>query len=124
MTTSTWSEPLIVDSTLKKVESLIKKNLPSKQGLMAFLKHCCTCRHYFLRIKKCGSHICGICKPVKLPMEVFESLYVLPDPVPSDNRHHKTLEELHGTQMKSTDFHFRRHPNRRQPSPFQLVSSM
>ena len=47
---SMWSELLIVDSTLQKDESLTKKNLPSKQGLMAFLKHCCTRRHYSFHV--------------------------------------------------------------------------
>ena len=93
MTGSMWSELLIVDSTLKKEKSLIKKNLLSKQGLMAFLKHCCTCRHYSFQIKKCGSDICGICQLVKLPNEIFESLHVLPDPVSSEDGHYKTLEE-------------------------------
>ena len=68
---SMWSELLIVDSTLQKDESLTKKNLPSKQGLMAFLKHCCTRRHYSFQIKKCGSDTCDICKPVKLPQGGF-----------------------------------------------------
>ena len=68
------SELLKVDSTLQKDQPLTKKNLPSKQGRMAFLKHCCTRRHYSFQIKKCGSDTCDICKPVKLPKEVFDSL--------------------------------------------------
>ena len=42
---SMWSKLLIVDSTFQKDESLTKKNLPSKQGLMVFLKYCCIRRH-------------------------------------------------------------------------------
>ena len=32
------------------------------------------------------------------PKEVFDSLHVLPDPVPSEDGHYKTLEELLGTE--------------------------
>ena len=95
---SVWSELLIVDSTLQKDEFLTKRNLPSKQDLMAFLKHCCTRRHYSFQIKKCGSDTCDICKSVELPKEVFHSLHVLTDPVPSEDGHYKTLEELLGTE--------------------------
>ena len=44
------------------------------------------------------SDTCDIFKPVKLPKEVFDSLHVLPDLVPSEDGHYKTLEELLGTE--------------------------
>ena len=44
------------------------------------------------------SDTCDIFKPVKLPKEVFDSLHVLPDLVPSKDGHYKTLEELLGTE--------------------------
>ena len=113
-----WSGLLIVDSALQKDESLTK-NLPSKQGLVAFLKHCCTRRHYSFQIKKCGSDACDICKPINLPKEVFDSLIVLPDPVPCEDGHYKTLEELFGTE---TDRNHRpslqKTPKRKKTLPF------
>ena len=32
------------------------------------------------QIKKCGKSECGFCKPVRLPLDVFESLNFIPDP--------------------------------------------
>ena len=61
---SMWKTVQEIDSTIEKDELLTKKNLPSKQGLTAFLKHCCTSRHYSFQIKKCGSKSCGMCGPV------------------------------------------------------------
>ena len=92
---SMWSKLLIVDSALQKNESLTKKNLTSKQGLMAFLKHCCTHCHYSFQIKKCSSDTCDICKPVRLPKEVFDTL---PDPLSGEDGHCKSLDDLLGTE--------------------------
>ena len=92
-----WNELLTVDSTLTKDESVSEKSVHSKPGLAAFLQHCCTCRHYLFQIKKCGSETCDICKPVRLPKEVFNSLQILPDPVPGEDGHYKTLDDLLGT---------------------------
>ena len=91
-----------IDSTIEKDESLTKKNLPSKQGFTAFLKHCCTTRHYSFQIKKCGSESCGMCGPVRLLKDVFDQLHFLPDPVPGDDGHYKTFKDLLGTKMDET----------------------
>ena len=114
-----WSELLMVDSTLNKDESLTKKELSSKQDLKVFLEHCCTCRHYSFQIKKCGSLTCTICKPVRLPKEVFDSLHVLPDPVPGEDGHYKSFENLLGT--KTDERHrpsLQRTPKRKKTLPF------
>ena len=95
---SMWETVQEIDSTIKKDESLTKKNLPSKQGLTAFLKHCCTSRHYSFQIKKCGSESCGMCGPVQLPKEVFDQLHFLPDPVPGDDGHYRAFKDLLGTK--------------------------
>ena len=120
---SMWSKLLIVDPALQKEESLKKKNLPSKQGLMAFLKHCCTRRHYSFQIKKCGSSTCDICKPVRLPKEVFDTLHVLPNPVPGEDGHYKSLDNSLGT-VTDTGHPFKRRPNERKRSLFQPASRM
>ena len=44
------------------------------QNLQAFLKHCCRERHYFFDIKKCGNAACTICKPPRLPSDLFSKL--------------------------------------------------
>ena len=46
---------------------------------------------------KCGNTSCLICKPVRLDLDIFKSLHYLPDPVPGDDGHYKSFEELYGT---------------------------
>ena len=99
---SMWETVQEIDLTIEKDESLTKKNLPSKQGLTAFLKHCCTSRHYSFQIKKCGSESCGMCGPVRLPKEVFDQLHFLPDPVPGDDGHYRAFKDLLGTKTDKT----------------------
>ena len=99
---SMWETVQEIDSTIQKDESLTKKNLPSKQELTAFLKHCCTRCHYSFQIKKCGPKSCGMCGPVRLPNEVFDQLHFLPDPVPGDDGHYRAFKDLLGTKMDKT----------------------
>ena len=42
--------------------------------------------------------LCTICKPVRLPKEVSDSLHILPDPVPGEDGHFKSFENLLGTK--------------------------
>ena len=64
--------------------------------MQEFLEHCCTARHYSFTIKKCGKPACTICRPPRCSPEDFEQLYLLPDPVPGDDMHCKSFEELYG----------------------------
>ena len=48
---SMWKVVQAVDSCIEKDESLTKKSLSSKQELSAFMKHCCTSRHYSFRLR-------------------------------------------------------------------------
>ena len=60
-------------------------------------------RHYSFTIKKCGEPACTICRPPHCSPEDFEQLYRLPDPVPGDDMHYKSFEELYG--KKTTEDH-------------------
>jgi hypothetical protein len=62
------------------------------------MEHCCKARHYFFSIKKCSELTCTICRPLYCSPEDFEQLHYLPDPVPGENLHYKSFEELYGTQ--------------------------
>lgn len=64
---------------------------------MEFLNHCTTSRSYFFCIKKCGAQDCQICTPPCLPPDVFAQLHTFPDPVPGDDGHYKSFEDLFGT---------------------------
>ena len=91
-----WSEVQKVDSTLVKDECLTKKSsLPSQSDL--FFEHCCVCHHYCFQIKKCGSVECTMCKPPKLPRDIFDTIHFLPDPIQGDDGHYMTFEQLVGS---------------------------
>ncbi|SRR6266542_1427323 len=55
-------------------------------------------RHYFFIIKKCDKLDCSIYHPSHCSQEDFELLYRLPDPVPGNDLHYKSFEELYGAQ--------------------------
>ena len=58
------------------------------------MQHCCHERKYIFGIKKCGKCDCSICRPPRLPDDVFKDLCHLPDPVPADEMH---FIDLYGT---------------------------
>src|SRR5256885_13251002 len=66
--------------------------------MQEFLEHCCKGRHYFFSIKKCGESTCTICRPLRCSPEDFEQLHYLPDPVPGEDLHYKSFDELYGIQ--------------------------
>ena len=67
------------------------------QILQVFLKHCCREHHYFFDIKKCGDLACTICKPPRLPPDLFVKFEHFPDPMPGQDGHYKRFEEVFGT---------------------------
>ncbi|RHZ79314.1 hypothetical protein Glove_149g107 [Diversispora epigaea] len=74
------------------------EQIKRKPLLQEFLNHCCTARHYFFVIKKCGKSACTICYPLCCSQKEFEQLHYLPDPVPGDDLHYKPFEKLYGIQ--------------------------
>ena len=48
-----------------------KAPLSSHPSLKDFLDHCCQQRHHSFCIKKCGDANCNICKPPRLPLDIF-----------------------------------------------------
>ena len=73
-----------------------RSKLPGFPKLNKFFSHCCQTRHYSFCIKKCGSVDCRICKPLRLPGDVFQSLHFIPDPV-ADGNAYKPFDEVYGT---------------------------
>ncbi|XP_070563443.1 uncharacterized protein [Ptychodera flava] len=93
-----WQAVLKVDNTLQ-LDQLTTKDIRSKPALNKFMEHCTTSRKYFFTIQKCGKDNCDICKPPRLPKDVFRLLCPLPDPVPTpDGEHYKSFSELYGTE--------------------------
>ena len=98
-----WSVLLLIDATLTK-DDTTKRLVSKKPDLCAFLKHCCQSRHYSFQVKKCGVSSCTICKPVRMSMDVFSTLHFLPDPIPDNNTHYKSLCDVYG---QKTDEEYR-----------------
>ncbi|CAG8633361.1 11116_t:CDS:2 [Ambispora leptoticha] len=48
--------------------------------------------------QKCGESSCTICRPPRCSQEEFEQLHCLPDPIPGDDLHYKSFEEIYGTR--------------------------
>ena len=92
-----WSQLKEIDPEfdLSPTDKIPRKKVT--QNLQAFLKHCCRERHYFFDIKKCGDSACAICKPPRLPPDLFSKLEHFPDPMPGQDGHYKRFEEVCGT---------------------------
>ena len=94
---------------LKQVQSdIIPTNctkaasLTSLTQLKNFMDHCCHIRHYMFSIKKCGAPDCTICKPPRLPKEIFDTINHLPDPA-RDGDVYKKFCEIYGTSTSEKD---------------------
>ncbi|CAB4382612.1 unnamed protein product [Rhizophagus irregularis] len=71
-----------------QIDSTLTKNETTKQQL----------RKHKSLIKKCNQPTCEVCYPVRMPIDIFQNLYFLPDPVPSrDNPdHYEQFANLYG----------------------------
>ena len=97
-----WSALLTTDSTL--TQSVTAKScLPKHPTLQRFLRTHCHIRHYSFGMKKCGLSTCSVCKPPRLPKEVFDHLAFIPDPMPSvDPNHYKPFSAVYGKQTNES----------------------
>ncbi|RGB32122.1 hypothetical protein C1646_670405 [Rhizophagus diaphanus] len=86
---------LEIDKSLN-ISKTTAEILSKKKDLQEFLKMHCRIRHYSFQIKKCNNINCGICKPIRLPLHVFENIDFLPNPVPS-NYCYKEFETIYHT---------------------------
>ncbi|CAB4401187.1 unnamed protein product [Rhizophagus irregularis] len=88
---------LRINSTLTKNETT-KQQLRKHKSLVKFIEIHCQERTYTFQIKKCNQPTCEVCYPVRMPIDIFQNLYFLPDPVPSrDNPdHYKQFANLYG----------------------------
>ena len=90
-----WDEILKIDNSLEQSDTTAAK-VSKKQKFMEFLKTHCFERHYVFGVRKCGAEACSVCKPPRLPEEIFSALHFLPDPTPN-NDHYLPFEEVYGT---------------------------
>lgn len=87
-----------IDSSLQFQDKLRKDSLKSHPSVQQFLDHCCRERHYLFCIKKCGDLNCGLCKPPRLPLDVFSKICFIPDPIPGVDGHYLPFEKVYGTE--------------------------
>jgi hypothetical protein len=83
------------------------------------MDHCCCRHHYFFEIKKCGKDGCDICKPVRLPQEVFQQIKPFPNPEPGADDHYKSFEQIYGKET-TEKFRpsFQNKPKKKRTLPF------
>ena len=92
-----WDTLGSMDSTITADEKLVKKSLSTHTKLKEFIEHCCLQRHYSFQIKKCGQPTCDICRPPRLPPDVFDEVKYLPDPMSGTDGHYKQFQDVYGT---------------------------
>ena len=110
------------DDSVKKLFNAIKldanlaekdnmTNLNDRQLLKAYLKHCTKERTYFFSVKKCGEPSCTKCLPIRLPRDIFDRLYHLPDPMPSpiNEGHHEQFNTCYGTETTEDHMPSKKH---------------
>ena len=73
-----------------------KTSIEEHPFLSSFIHHCCQVSHYSFDILKCGDESCNICKPVRLPREVFNRLSHLPHPMPGEDGHYLAFSLIFG----------------------------
>ena len=91
---SLWNEILKVDSILLKTDTTAPK-VNKKTVFMELMRTHCFERNYVFAGEKCGSRLCNICNPPRLPEDVFSGLHFLPDPMPKDD-HYLPFQEVYG----------------------------
>ena len=86
-----WSYILDVDESVSQDDRA--KDVSKKKDLQRFMDHCC---HYMFGIKKCGVSSCSICRPPRLPPDVFAKIHHLPDPhKDASGEHYPTFDNLY-----------------------------
>ena len=96
-----WKNILSVDATITKNDTS-KKVLMGKECLKRFFDHCCSVSYYAFGVKKCGQASCNICKPVRLPSDIFKTLHFLPQPQAKGD-HYVSFDELYGVPTTEKD---------------------
>ena len=94
---SFWIAMLTIDAVLSDPMGKYRKATVAKSSsLRKFLSHCCQVRHYTFSVLKCGKPTCTICRPPRLPSDVFDQLHHLPDPSMGEGGHYKPFMDVFG----------------------------
>ena len=96
--TSFWSAIMAIDSTLAQDGCYTQKEMKGDRHkqICDFIAHCCQPSHYSFDILKCGSESCTLCRPIRLPKDVFDKLHHIPHPTPGADDHYLAFSEVFG----------------------------
>lgn len=83
-----WSAILAIDSTVTEGGVYCKDSISQHERVCEFISHCCQSAHYTFDILKCGISTCSICKPPRLPDDIFRTLKHIPHPSPMEDGHY------------------------------------
>ena len=74
------------------------EDLDKRLNLKEFLDHSTKQRHYFYSVKKCGDLNCKTCLLPCLPLQTFQKLHHLPDPMPDERNesNYKSFSDVFG----------------------------
>ena len=92
-----WSVILCIDESLKENGVYRQDTIANHRKIMDFMAHCCQSSHYSFDILKCGESNCTICKPVRLPSNIFNKLHHIPHPVPGEDGHYLSFTRVFGS---------------------------
>ena len=95
-----WSAVISIDATLREKEKYRKEDLKNHSVISEFMSHCCQSTQYTFDILKCGELSCTLCKPIRLPCDIFQKLHHIPHPVLGEGSHYKPFAEVLGTDTK------------------------
>ena len=87
---------IAIDETLIEGGRYVKANIDENTKISRFFQHCCQMGHYSFDILKFGRDSCNICKPVRLPKDIFNSIKHLPFPLPDDHGHYQPFSTVLG----------------------------
>ena len=76
----------VIDDSIDPTDTR-KQSAMNKEVFHKFYDEHCKSRQYMFSVKKCGKASCKVCKCPRLPLEVFEGLHHMPDPVPSGEKY-------------------------------------
>ena len=93
---SLWENVRKIDGSLERTDTT-KELTKGKKEYQEFMHSHCKIRHYMFSIKKCNDIECSVCKPPRLPADVFCDIHHLPDPIPDGDKY-KDFEEVYGSQ--------------------------
>ena len=89
-----WSNLKSVDASVRPDVKWVKAVLPEHPKIKQFTEHCCQLRHYSFCVKKCGKIDCTMCRPPRLPSDVFQEIKFLPDTIPNADSRYTVKKEL------------------------------